>query len=66
MNSPLFFASTEQRKAVENMHTCRTAARGGRIVQCPNCYTRTVVYNPCNTRLCNLFSVNFVQSRSVG
>lgn len=56
MNGPLFFASTEQKKAVENMHTCRTAVRGGRIVQCPKCYTRTIIYNPCNTRGCPICS----------
>lgn len=38
------------------MHTCRTAVRGGRIVQCPKCYTRTIIYNPCNTRGCPICS----------
>jgi len=56
INSPLFFASYDQRHAIENMHTCRTAARGGRITQCPKCYTRTVIYNPCNTRGCPICS----------
>lgn len=52
MNTPLFFASTEQRRAVENMQTCRTAARGGRIVECTHCDNREIIYNPCNVRGC--------------
>jgi len=56
INSPLFFASHEQKHAIENMHTCRTAARGGRITQCPKCSTRTVIYNPCNNRGCPVCS----------
>jgi len=49
---PLFFISQEQRHALDNMHTCRTLERGGRILECPNCATRSVVYNPCNNRGC--------------
>jgi len=56
INSPLFFTSYEQKHAIENMHTCRTAVRGGRIVQCPKCYTRSVIYNPCNNRGCPICS----------
>lgn len=56
INSPNFFVSKDQRRAIENMHTCRTAARGGRVVQCPKCYTRIAIYNPCNTRGCPVCS----------
>ena len=56
INSPLFFTSYEQKHAIDNMHTCRTAARGGRITECPKCSTRTVIYNPCNTRGCPICS----------
>ena len=56
IKSPLFYSSSEQRHAIDNMHTCRTAARGGRIVQCTKCSTRTVIFNPCNTRGCPVCS----------
>jgi hypothetical protein len=56
INSPNFFVSKDQRRAIENMHACRTAALGGRVVQCPKCYTRMAIYNPCNTRGCPVCS----------
>jgi len=49
---PLFFTTQEQRHSLDNMHTCRTIERGGRILECPNCTTRSVVFNPCNNRGC--------------
>lgn len=56
VKSSLLFISAEQSHALERMHTCRTVECGGRIVQCPNCYTRTVVFNPCNQRGCPICS----------
>jgi hypothetical protein len=51
-HSPLFFMSYEQSRALERMHTCRTMDCGGRLLKCPNCATRAIVYNPCNQRGC--------------
>lgn len=54
--SSLIFLSSDQSHALDRMHTCRTIECGGRIVQCPKCSTRTVVYNPCNQRGCPICS----------
>lgn len=47
---------TEQYYALENMSTCRTIEKGGRILCCQDCGTRVVVYNPCNQRGCPICS----------
>ena len=47
---------TEQYYALENMSTCRTIEKGGRILHCQDCGTRVVVYNPCNQRGCPVCS----------
>lgn len=38
--------------AFENMKKCRTAEKGGRVLYCPDCKTRMILYNPCNKRGC--------------
>jgi hypothetical protein len=38
--------------AFENMKKCRTAEKGGRVLYCPDCKTRVILYNPCNKRGC--------------
>jgi|GEM_PF-1985141 len=47
---------TEQYYALENMSTCRTIEKGGRILRCQDCGTQVVVYNPCNQRGCPICS----------
>ena len=42
--------------ALENMSTCRTIEKGGRILRCQDCGTQVVVYNPCNQRGCPVCS----------
>jgi hypothetical protein len=42
----------DQRHALENMQTCRTVERGGRVLKCPECKIMIVSYNPCNQRGC--------------
>ncbi len=46
--------SSDTRKAIENIRTCRTQARGGMVLECPECGTKAVFYNPCNQRGCPL------------
>lgn len=48
--------SSEQRHALANMLACRTIDKGGRILQCSDCGTEVVVYNPCNQRGCPVCS----------
>lgn len=38
--------------ALEQMKKCRTAENGGRVLYCPQCHTKIVLYNPCNKRGC--------------
>lgn len=47
---------SEQYYALENMRTCRTIVKGGRILHCNDCGTDVVVYNPCNQRGCPVCS----------
>jgi hypothetical protein len=44
--------SVEQRRAVEELSACRTAALGGRIEECSCCGTREYLYNSCRNRHC--------------
>ncbi len=44
--------SWQQTKVYSNMVTCHTLERGGRILECPECGSRMVSYNPCNQRGC--------------
>ena len=45
-----------QTHALEGMKKCRTHELGGRVLECPECGTRIVQYNPCNIRGCPICS----------
>ena len=51
-NSPSFIVTSEQRRALQNMQSCRTLIRGGIVLQCPECKTTQILYHPCNQRGC--------------
>jgi Putative transposase/Transposase zinc-binding domain len=42
----------EQRRALEDLTSCRTAALGGHVLECPECGHRQVAYNSCGNRHC--------------
>src|SRR5262249_42693912 len=42
----------EQRRALEDLTACRTAALGGHVLGCPGCGHREVSYNSCGNRHC--------------
>jgi hypothetical protein len=42
----------EQRRALDDLTACRTAALGGHVLQCPGCGHREVSYNSCANRHC--------------
>jgi hypothetical protein len=44
--------SAQQRRVVEELSACRTAALGGRIEQCSCCGAREYLYNSCRNRHC--------------
>jgi hypothetical protein len=44
--------TVEQRRAVEDLSACRTAALGGRIEECSCCGAREHLYNSCRNRHC--------------
>ncbi|HKB39691.1 MAG TPA: IS91 family transposase [Gemmataceae bacterium] len=44
--------NVEQRRAVEDLSACRTAALGGRVEQCSCCGAREYLYNSCRNRHC--------------
>jgi hypothetical protein len=44
--------SRDQRRAVQELALCRTAALGGHTEQCGNCGTQRVSYNSCRNRHC--------------
>lgn len=44
--------SGAQSHAFENMNKCRTKEMGGRVLECPECGTKTIQFNPCNIRGC--------------
>jgi len=50
--SPKEFIQPEQYKAVNAIRTCRTAALGVNIYQCPGCGDITEIYNSCKNRFC--------------
>ena len=50
--SPKEFIQPEQYKAVNAIRTCRTAALGINIYQCPGCGDITEIYNSCKNRFC--------------
>jgi hypothetical protein len=44
--------SPDQRRAVQELALCRTAALGGHTEQCAGCGHRRVAYNSCRNRHC--------------
>jgi hypothetical protein len=42
----------EQRRALDDLASCRTAALGGHVLECPQCGYRQVAYNSCGNRHC--------------
>ena len=38
--------------SLDSMKKCRTHELGGRMLECPECGTRIIQYNPCNIRGC--------------
>jgi hypothetical protein len=42
----------EQRKALKDISTCRTAAQGGHVDQCDQCGHCAISYNSCRNRSC--------------
>ena len=42
----------EQRRVLDDLTACRTAALGGHVLQCPGCGHREVSYNSCGNRHC--------------
>ena len=44
--------TTEQRRALDDLTACRTAALGGHVLECPECGHQEVSYNSCGNRHC--------------
>ena len=44
--------TAEQRRALEDLIACRTAALGGHVLECPECGHRQIAYNSCRNRHC--------------
>jgi hypothetical protein len=44
--------SRPQKKAIEDIRACRTAALGGHMEQCDHCGHREISYNSCRNRSC--------------
>jgi hypothetical protein len=42
----------EQRRALNDLAACRTAALGGHVLGCPECGHRQIAYNSCGNRHC--------------
>jgi hypothetical protein len=42
----------EQRRALDDLAACRTAALGGHVLECPGCGHQEVSYNSCGNRHC--------------
>jgi hypothetical protein len=42
----------EQRRALDGLTACRTAALGGHVLECPGCGHQEVSYNSCGNRHC--------------
>jgi Putative transposase/Transposase zinc-binding domain len=42
----------EQRRALDDLTACRTAALGGHVLGCPECGHRQISYNSCGNRHC--------------
>jgi hypothetical protein len=44
--------TSEQRRALDDLTACRTAALGGHVLQCPGCGHQEISYNSCGNRHC--------------
>ena len=44
--------TSEQRRALDDLTACRTAALGGHVLGCPECGHQEVSYNSCGNRHC--------------
>ena len=44
--------TTEQRRALDDLTACRTAALGGHVLECPECGHQEVSYHSCGNRHC--------------
>jgi Putative transposase/Transposase zinc-binding domain len=42
----------EQRRALDDVAKCRTAALGGHVLECPQCGHQQIAYNSCGNRHC--------------
>jgi hypothetical protein len=42
----------EQRRALDDVARCRTAALGGHVLECPQCGHQQIAYNSCGNRHC--------------
>ena len=42
----------EQRRTIDDLARCRTAALGGHVLECPQCGHRQISYNSCGNRHC--------------
>ena len=42
----------EQRRTLDDLARCRTAALGGHVLECPQCGHRQISYNSCGNRHC--------------
>ena len=42
----------EQRRALDDLTACRTAALGGHVLGCPECGHQEISYNSCGDRHC--------------
>jgi Transposase zinc-binding domain/Putative transposase len=42
----------EQRRALDDLASCRTAALGGHVLECPQCGHQQIAYNSCGNRHC--------------
>jgi ribosomal protein L37AE/L43A len=44
--------TSEQRRALNDLTACRTAALGGHVLECPECGHQEIAYNSCGNRHC--------------
>ena len=42
----------EQRRALKDLVSCRTAVLGGHVLGCPECGHQQIAYNSCGNRHC--------------
>jgi hypothetical protein len=51
-NLPSITVTESEKHTLENIKKCRTSEKGGRVLICPNCDSKIILYNPCNKRGC--------------